>query len=127
MKNKNWPTKADPAKIKRIFQERITIRPTVKLQEKANIIFSTRQEWESKEISLKTLWNENFKEYVKDLDLYRKTDSKKFYQIIQSFLKYKNKGKLVKGINEGDRVIYVARIIYPLHPGKGVYKPEKID
>ena len=31
MKNKNWPTKADPAKIKRIFQERITIRPTVKL------------------------------------------------------------------------------------------------
>ena len=100
MKNKNWPTKADPAKIKRIFQERITIRPTVKLQEKANIIFSIRQEWESKETSLKTLWNENFKKYVKDLYLYRKTDSKKFYQIIQSLLKYKNKGKLVKGINE---------------------------
>ena len=31
-----------------------------------------------------------------------------FYQIIQSLLKYKNKGKLVKEINEGDRVIYGA-------------------
>ena len=48
-----------------------------------------------------------FKEYVRNLDLWRNQDISKFYKILNSLLKYKHKGKLVKGIKQEDgSVVY---------------------
>ena len=43
---------------------------------------------------------------MKNLDLWRTKDASKFYKILQSLIKYKSKGKLVKGINEDDTILY---------------------
>ena len=77
------------------------------MQDEANKIFNKNWEWESKNIWLKTLANEYFKEYVRNLDLWRNQDISKFYKILNSLLKYKHKGKLVKGIKQEDgSVVY---------------------
>ena len=51
------------------------------------------------------LMSETFKNYVKDLDLWRTYDSARFYRVVNSILKYKVRGKFVKGIQEGDRIL----------------------
>ena len=42
---------------------------------------------------------------MKSLDLQRTSDASKFYQIINSLLKYKVRGKIVKGIKEGEEIL----------------------
>ena len=55
---------------------------------------------------MRTLRNENFKEYIKNQDLWKTNDSSKFYKIINSLLNYKNKEKLVKGIKDKEVIVY---------------------
>ena len=55
---------------------------------------------------MRTLRNENFKEYIKNLDLWKTNDESKFYKIINSLIKYKNKGKLSKGIKDKEVIAY---------------------
>ena len=106
MENKHWPTITEPLKTKQLLQQNMIFRPTIKLQNNANKIFSQKWDWNLKEMNLKTLWNESFREYVRNLDLWRTKDSAKFYKIIQSIIKYKGRGKLVKGINKDGIIIY---------------------
>ena len=106
LKNKQWPTNTQPQKLKELLQTRQIIRPIIKLQKQANKIFNKKYNWESKEINLRTLRNENFKEYIKNLDLWKTNDASKFYKIINSLIKYKNKGKLVKGIKDKEVIVY---------------------
>ena len=106
MQNKEWPTITDLPKTKQLVKKSKIFRSTIKFQESANKIFSQNWNWELKEINLRTLWNTNFTEYVKNEDLWRTKDSSKFYKILQSLIKYKSKGKLLKGINEDDTILY---------------------
>ena len=106
LKNKQWSTNTQPQKLKELLQTRQIIIPTIKLQKQANKIFNKEYNWESKEINLRTLRNENFKEYIKNLDLWKTNDASKFYKIINSLIKYKNKGKLVKGIKNKEAIVY---------------------
>ena len=45
--------------------------------------------------------SETFKNYVKDLDIWRTYDSARFYRVVNSILKYKIREKFVKGTQEG--------------------------
>ena len=56
-------------------------------------------------IDLKAAMSETLKNYVKDLDLWRTYDSARFYRVVNSILKYKIRGKIVKGIQEGDIIL----------------------
>ena len=106
MENWDWPSTIDLPKTKQLVQKSRLFRPTIKIQESANKVFSNKENWENKEINIKTLLNENFREYVRNLDLWRTKDSKKFYKILQSLIRYKSKGKIVKGINEKGTILY---------------------
>ena len=46
-----------------------------------------------------------FQEYIKNLDLLRTSDIAKLYKIINSLLKYKVKGKVVKGIKVENEIL----------------------
>ena len=67
-------------------------------------VFKWLESWEDKEINIKTLQNEGFKNYVKDLDLFIDRDKKKFYKIIKSLIKNK-KGKFVNGIKVWETIL----------------------
>ena len=43
---------------------------------------------------------------MKSIDLNRKQDISKFYNIINSLIQYKSKGKIVKRIKQEDLIIY---------------------
>ena len=99
---KNWPDVQ--IKNKSLWVRRLTIRPSIRMNKEIRNEFSKKIKWEEKDLNLRNLWNESFKNYVKDLDLNLSNDKKKFYQITKSLLKF-NKGKIVKGIKEGDQII----------------------
>ena len=63
----NWPT-TKLAGDENISYERKVIRPTVIKKEQYNI-FESNKDWESKELELKTLASEQFREYMRGLDL----------------------------------------------------------
>ena len=50
--------------------------------------------------------SKNFQDYVKDLDLLRTKDTTKIYRIVNNLLKYKVRGKIVKGILEGNVILF---------------------
>ena len=104
LQNRDWPSTVDLDTTKKIWQKKLTIRPTIKIQECANQILKVNS-WENAIIDLKAALSLNFQDYVKDLDLWRTKDSARFYRIVNSLLKYKIKGKIVKGIQEGDVVL----------------------
>ena len=51
------------------------------------MVFEDSEKWENKEINIRTLLNEGFKNYVKNLDLFIINDKKKFFKIVNSFVK----------------------------------------
>ena len=97
LEQKNWPSQST-TNIKQILYKEIYIRPTVKLQQKANTIFKDTTDWEKKKIDIKTACTESFRVFVKNLDVYRRTDSSKFYKVVNALIKYKPRSKLIKGI-----------------------------
>ena len=103
--NEDWPSKIDINPIKSALYNKLTIRPTIKLQTIANEIFNQNIEWETKQIQIKDAWRDSFKNYVLNLDLQRTQDTSKFYNIINSLIKYKRKGKIVKGIKQNQEII----------------------
>ena len=105
LKNKEWPSKIDLNVTKKLCQFKLNIRPTIKIQEWANKILKLKS-WEDARIDIKADLSKSFQEYVKDLDLWWIKDSAKFYKIINSLLKYKVRGKIVKGIWDGDEILF---------------------
>ena len=105
LENKDWPTTTYPNRNKNTLFRKYTIRPTIKLQSEANKIFKQNIQWETKQIQLKDAWKESFKEYVANLDLKYKLDSSKFYKIINSLLRYKMRGTIVKGIEKEGKIM----------------------
>ena len=51
--NEDWPSKIDINSIKSALYNKLTIRPTIKLQTIANEIFNQNIEWETKQIQIK--------------------------------------------------------------------------
>ena len=49
--------------------------------------------------------SDTFKNYVKDPDLWRTYHSARFSRVVNSILKFKVRGKIVKGIQEGDIIL----------------------
>ena len=98
LENENWPSISHPQINKRIIIKELRIRPTIKLQQEANKIFKEEAKWETKQIKLRDTMKESFREYILNLNLQRKNEIMKFYKIINSIIKYKTKGKIVKGI-----------------------------
>ena len=98
LSNDQWPTSSWPKTNEYTLWKRNTIRATVKLQQDANEIFKQNIDWSSKQIQIKEALSESFKRYVSGLDLKRRQDTSQFYKIINSLLKYKVRGKIVKGI-----------------------------
>ena len=62
--------------------------------------------WDQKDIILNDLRRTEFINYAKNLDISIKADKESFYRILNSIIKYKIKGKLVKGVKVGDTNIY---------------------
>ena len=105
---KNWPDVQ--IKNKGLWVRRLTIRPFIRINIEIRYEFSKKIKWEEKDLNLRNYWNESFKNYVKVLDLNLSNEKKKFYQISKSLLKF-NKGKIVKGIKEGDQVILGSKTV----------------
>ena len=102
--NSSWPEKINDSK--NTFKNRIIIRPVIKIQEKANQILKENMNWDQKDIILNDLRKTEFINYVKNLDINAKADKENFYKILNSIIKYKTKGKIVKGIKINDTYIY---------------------
>ena len=93
LQNKNWLSVVDIEATKKICQKKLFIRATIKIQEHASQIFKNKS-WKDDSIDLKAAMPETFKNYVKDLDLWRTYDSARFYRVVNSILNYKVRGKL---------------------------------
>ena len=105
LENENWSSISHPQINKRIIIKELRIRLTIKLQQEANKIFREEAKWETKQIRLRDTIKESFREYVLNLDLQRKNEITKFYKIINSIIKYKTKGKIVKRIKWDEEII----------------------
>ena len=81
------------------------IRPTVKLQQEANKIFYKNIDWNTKKLHLKDTMEESFIKYWSKLDMQSKQDTAQFYKIVNSLLRYKSRGKIVKGIRHEEEII----------------------
>ena len=93
-------------KIRTIFQNRIKIRPVISIQSKANKILRDNIDWMEKEIKLSDLRREDFKQFMVNLNENNNSDVKKFYQQLNAVVKYRTKGKTVKGIKLEGTIIY---------------------
>ena len=102
--NSSWPEKINDSK--NTFKNKIIIRPVIKIQEKANQILKENMNWDQKDIILNDLRKTEFINYAKNLDINAKADKENFYKILNSIIKYKTKGKIVKGIKINDTYIY---------------------
>ena len=91
---------------KNLFKNKIVIRPAIKMQSKANTIFREKIRWKDKAVKLNDLRKTEFKEFMKTLDLSCKEDKKWFYLMMNSIVRYKTKGKITKGIKQGDIITY---------------------
>ena len=103
--NTNWPNEFRKD-TKDIFVKRTIIRSVIKLQENSNQIMNENTKWEEKNIKLNDLRNQDFKNTLKSLNTYNKTDKEKFFKIINNILKFKIRGKLAKGIKTEEGIIY---------------------
>ena len=63
-------------------------------------------DWNQKDIILNDLRKTEFINYAKTLDINIHADKERFYRILNSIVKYKSKGKIVKGIKIEDTIIY---------------------
>ena len=105
LNNEQWPSTSWSKTNESTFWKRYTIRATVKLQQDANEIFKKNINWSLKQIQIKDTFSESFKKYIPCLDLKRKSDITQFYKIINSLLKYKSRGKIIKGIKCNEEII----------------------
>ena len=103
--NSEWP-ESSSSDTKKIFKEKLQIRPVIKIQNKANAIFKNKTNWEDKELKLKDLRSTEFKEFIKSIDMNNRIDKRTFYKMMNSLLKYKIKGKIIKGIMIKDTIVY---------------------
>ena len=103
--NSEWP-ESSSSDTKKIFKEKLQIRPVIKIQNKANAIFKNKTNWEDKELKLKDLRSTEFKEFIKSIDMNNLIDKRTFYKMMNSLLKYKIKGKIIKGIMIKDTIVY---------------------
>ena len=100
----NWPNKS-LLKDDLCFTKRL-IRPVIKIQKKANPIIAENWNWSEKLLKIRDLTKADFKEYMKKLDLSLYEDSQSFYKILNSIVRYRNKGKIVRGIRLGEEIIF---------------------
>ena len=107
IKDKNWPDELNLKRQNRLFWKKIKIRPTIKVHENINQAIGKTTNWEEIDINIKTILNENFKEYIRGLDVTNFNGANTFYKIAKSILKPKM-GKFVKGIKIND-VIYLGK------------------
>ena len=59
-----------------------------------------------KEVKLSHLRREDFKQFMVNLNENNNRDIKKIYQQLNAVVKYRTKGKIVKGIKIEDTIIY---------------------
>ena len=102
---KEWPSSNNAEYNKSILYKKLIIRPTAKLQSKLKDILDSDNDWENKSINIRAAWSESFRNYVKDLDIWRTSDSAKFYKIVNSLINYKNQNKIVNGIKTKEWII----------------------
>ena len=100
----SWPNRPNKFRNKTLLWKSTHIRPTIKIKAEIKKIFESEQNLEEKTITLKTLRNEGFKEYIKNFDTFIFTDSRKFYKIIKSLVKSKP-WRFVKGIKQADTIL----------------------
>ena len=63
----SWPNRPNKFRHKMLLWKSTHIRPTIKIKAEIKKKFESEQNWEEKTITLKTLRNEGFKEYIKIL------------------------------------------------------------
>ena len=102
LKDSNWPDIQIKNKI--LWVKKLIIRSSIKINKNIKNKFSKKINWEEKELNLRNLNNESFKNYEKDLDLNLIKAKQKFFQIKKSLLKF-SKEKIVKGIKLGDQIL----------------------
>ena len=106
IKDKNWPDELNLKKQNRLFWKKIKIEPTIKVHENINQAIGKTTNWEEIDINIKTILNENFKEYIRDLNVTNFNGANTFYKIAKSILKPKM-DKFVKGIKINDAIYLV--------------------
>ena len=99
-----WPTSTNKGNNYRIIYKKIWIRPTIKIQDKINEVLNRNDFVENKVIDIKRIWSEDFRDFVKSLDLYKRTDIMKFYKTMNALLNYREKWKIVNGIKVGNEI-----------------------
>ena len=102
--NSSWPENTEQSI--NLFKKKLVIRPVIKLQNKANDIINENTNWIDKNIKLSDLRRKDFIEYVSYLNMNNKEDKKRFFKILNSIIKYKVKGRLVRGITSEDKILY---------------------
>ena len=91
----NWPNENN-RQIQWLFQKKSVIRPVIKLQDKAKPILNENINWELKILKLNDLRKREFWNTIKSLNTYTKTDISRFYKILNTVFKFKQRGKLQK-------------------------------
>ena len=69
-------------------------------------IWNRQTNWAEKEINIKTLLNENFKNYISGLDIDNFRDAQNFYQIAKAMIKPK-RGKIERVLKKGILFIWM--------------------
>ena len=103
LNEEKWPWITYPKINKHILWRKNIIRPTIKLKQEANKIFDKNIDWNTKKLYLKDTMKESFIKYWSRLDMQSKLDTAQFYKIVNSLLRYKSRGKIVKGIRHEER------------------------
>ena len=107
LSNIEWTTSTNKENNHRIIYKKMWIRPTIKIQGKINEVLNRNDFVENKVIDIKKIWSEEFRDFVKSLDLYKRTDIMKFYKTMNALLNYRGKWKIVKGIKVGNEILWM--------------------
>ena len=93
LSNREWETSTNKENNHRIIYKKIWIRPTIKIHDKINEVLNRNDFVENKVIDIKKIWSKEFRDFVKSLDLYKRTDIMKFYKTMNALLNYKENEK----------------------------------
>ena len=102
--NTKWPDEC--TETTRLFKNRITLRPVIKIQNLTNKIFKEKSSWTEKEAKLKEVKKESFREYISQLNLSREEDKSRFYKIMNTLVKYKTRSHIAIEIKTNEGILY---------------------
>ena len=100
-----WPNE-NSEQTKRLMQNKLILRPVIKLQDRSTKILKENTKWELKVTKLNDLRKEDFINTIKTLNMNSKVDRSRFHNTLNWIFKFKVKEKISKGIKTEEGIIH---------------------